>query len=194
MNRWRALGTRWPAQRADPVVGDIIALDYAAWKITEIWPKDDKTVYRVNLELAHGTHHLSESTIKCSSFQFRTLDIYPSGRVPLCSCCGNPAPCRIAVAERVASEVMEVTEKRMARAGIPGICYACGEVISSRQGSITYPADEGNIQLPGYPSPRFHTRRECSDARYSYAKDRAKVMPDHLAFDDIYAHEERRAL
>lgn len=183
-----------PFQRTDPAVGDVIAHDFAAWKITEIWPKDDKSSYRVNLELAHGTHRLAEGTLKCNGFQFRSIDVYPAGRVPLCSCCGHPAPCRTAEAERVASQVMEVTEQRMARAGIPGICYACGEVISSRQGSVTYPADEGNIQLPGYPSPRFHTRRECSDERYLYAKDRAKAMPDQLAFDDIYTHEERRAL
>lgn len=194
MNRWRALGTQWPAQRADPVVGDIIALDYAAWKITEIWPKDDKSSYRVNLELAHGTHQLSGSTIKCDRWQFRTIDVYPSGRVPLCSCCGHPFPCRTAEAERISGEVMEETEQRMARAGIPGICYGCGEVISTRQGSLTYPSDEGNVQLPGYPSPRFHTRKECGDARFAYAKDRAKAMPDRLAFDSIYAHEERRAL
>ncbi|OIH85994.1 hypothetical protein BLJ79_04150 [Arthrobacter sp. UCD-GKA] len=177
-----------------PKVGDVIAHDFAAWTITEIWPKDDKSIYRVKLALAYGMHETREGTIRLSRYQFRALEIYPVGRVPLCSCCGHPAPCRISEAERVSSEVMEVTEKRMARAGIPGICYACGEVISNRQGSITYPADEGNVQLPGYPSPRFHTRRECADARYAYAGDRAKAMPDHLAFDDIYATEERRSL
>lgn len=192
MNRWQGLARA--DYRTEAVEGEVIAYDFGAWIITGIHADDAKTTYALDLKCLYGEHKGREGTLKLSRHGFRSIARYAAGRVPLCSCCGNPAPCRIAEAERVASASMALLEIRMARAGVPGICYACGEVITNRQESLTYPPDEGNIQLPGYPSPRFHLRGQCSNARWNYAEDRAKRLPDQLAVDPDYAKHERQTL
>lgn len=192
MSDWQPLGCGW-RHRKDPEPGDVIALEFAAWEIMDVLQLENHRTQLV-LKKLYGAHDMPRAQLTVGRIGLRSLHFYPSGRVPLCSCCANPMPCRTAEAERIAAEEMVIVEKRMARAAIPGICYACGEVITSRQGSLTYPPDEGNVQLPGYPSPRFHTRDNCYENRHQYAADRAKHMPDKFAFDPDYERQERQNL
>lgn len=174
---WRPLHarTRWVSGTANPIKeGDVIALQFNAWRIDRIDINDAGTVMR--LTRAFGDSELTDGEIGPLG-PYVNIQVYDDGRVPLCSCHHHPFPCREMEAERVAADEFAIMEQRMARAGLDDVCYACGEAISSRQGSITYPAAEGHVQLPGYPAPSFHTRDRCFDGRYSYAKDRAKILP-----------------
>ena len=55
-------------------------------------------------------------------------------------------------------------------------CQACGERITSRQGSVTAPED--HLLLPGFGPPRFHTRHACREGLDSYDRDRRRVLGD----------------
>lgn len=79
-------------------------------------------------------------------------------RYPVCSCHGHPWPCQDADRDRVAAMQARVMEREIARA-LPGLCPACGEPITARQKTITYPGE--NLNVPGGPEPTFHLRRFC---------------------------------
>lgn len=186
MSEWQGTNTR----NRKPSIGDVLAHDYSAWEILGIDPADEPRGIKISIKKLYGRHDFNRGTLTVTGWRSTYLPIYEGSRVPLCSCCAMPFPCRESDAERIAADEMALMEKRMARAGVPGICYACGEVITTRQKSLTYPAGEGNVQLPGYPSPRFHMRDQCGNARWSYARARSRVFPDKLAFDPDYARQE----
>lgn len=84
--------------------------------------------------------------------------VYPAGRWPMCSCCGEPTPCRAAIADRIVASDVARAEEHASRA--PGACWSCGEVITRRQASVVYPGV--NLDLPTATAPRFHTRAACA--------------------------------
>lgn len=176
---WRPAAARiQPVRKLSP--DDLIGYDYSAWRVRSVEPSDDGG-YCIEVERQHGDSHTQRGRITTTSYAL--VDVYQHPRIPLCSCCDNPYPCRLQEAERIAAASGELMRKRMQRAEIPGTCYSCGEPITMKQGSFTYPAEEGNIQLPGYPAPRFHTRNACWEGRRTYASDRAKAIPDSLPLD-----------
>lgn len=92
--------------------------------------------------------------------RFRSHDwhVYPpSGRWPVCSCCGEPMPCRAELEDREVTVSLKEVEKFATRA--PGSCWGCGDPITRRQKAVHYPGD--NLDLPGSPAPTFHTRQAC---------------------------------
>lgn len=90
--------------------------------------------------------------------------VYPGGRWPQCSCCGEPMPCRAAITDVKVDAEMERLATMDAR--LPGTCWGCGEPVTSRQRSVTYSGD--NVDLPGGPTVVFHARRACSHLAEKY--------------------------
>jgi len=90
---------------------------------------------------------------------------YPdSGRWPVCSCCGEPMPCRAEVRDRaVAAGVKQLDRIAQIQAGS---CWGCTEPIGRRQVSVAYGGD--NLDLPGGITVRFHTRARCWGAATAY--------------------------
>lgn len=177
---WQAVDRR--ASYRELAVGMVIGWDYRAWEVTHVSPKVDPDEsghdMRATLRRLHGPKHERENQFADMAVSFSSrafgLSIYRSGRIWLCSCCGHPAPCRLEVAEEVSAAEGKEFEKRLNRMG-PGICYACGEVITRRQERVTFPGDHADF--PGRSGPTFHTRRACGSERWLYAK-RAGVDMD----------------
>lgn len=196
INKWFPAGTR--AKHGRLAVGDLIAVERAAWRVMHVADAEptqeerervfrlkperqaEMRPYMVTLRRAHGAeveheNEFQECAMRVSAGAWNRWDHYDEDRVPLCSCCGHPWPCIVTDAMKESTRASEVMERKMANAR-PGCCYSCGEVISHRQGSMTYP--EPNVEIPGFPAPRFHTRNACHEGRYQYEKHRARALPD----------------
>lgn len=213
MKDWYPLGVNRFRSYVRPAVGEVVALDMRAWTVAHVadaelqdeestrlamegW-KDDayqrRLPYMITLHRMHGPKHDGENNVKevgfrVPAFSHHAWEKYDEGRVPLCSCCGHPWPCMVTEAKKASEEQAALLNAKMDRAA-PGQCYSCGEVITHRQGSVTYP--EPNIELLGYPAPRFHTRKSCADGWYSYERKRAKALPDA---EPVYATPQSAAL
>lgn len=198
MNDWRPALLSTERKRR-PEVGDVVALDYRAWAIVHMSDgamtseeiaalerrfkpgyRDQHKPYRVTLRRLHGPVHEVENdqlevALSIEMGAWRTWEVYPEGRVPLCSCCSHPWPCLMVTSAAAAKQQGKLLDEKMAHAQ-PGCCYSCGELISDRQASVVYP--EGNVELPGFPPPAFHLRKCCAGARYEYDKLRTKALPD----------------
>jgi hypothetical protein len=75
---------------------------------------------------------------------------------PVCASCGEPYPCSeldIKDAEEKASAELTRLEGIM-----PGCCWACAEVVTSRQKSAVFTGE--NLLLPGGPPVVFHLREK----------------------------------
>lgn len=157
-------------------VGMVVGWDWAAWEITHMSPKVEPDEHgrdtRATLHRLYGPKHRNENdrgdlAVSFASRSTWSIHVYRDGRVWLCSCCGDPAPCRMQVAEESSKRASEVFEQRLNRMG-PGICYACGEVITQRQDRVTFPGEHADF--PGRSGPTFHTRRKCAQERYAYSR------------------------
>lgn len=163
-------------------VGDVVAYAYAAWKITHIGPMVEPDEHgrdtRATLHRLHGPKHERENSHDDLVVRFRAswhgFEVYRRGRVYLCSCCGHPAPCRMQVAEEASELAAKEFDQRLSRMG-PGLCYGCGEVITTRQERITFPGDHADF--PGRGGPTFHARQKCAGERWAYAR-RASRDPE----------------
>lgn len=162
-------------------VGDVVAYDFSAWEVThlakraEISRNGHDTNATLHLLYGPGTPKMNDRQDMGVSFSSTWgPQVYHQGRVWLCSCCGHPAPCRLTIAEEESKRAATEFENRLNRMG-PGICYACGEVITQRQQSMRFEGDHADF--PGRSAPAFHLRRKCASERYAYAA-RAKSHPD----------------
>jgi hypothetical protein len=184
--RWLPTNTNY--HLGPPPVGRLMARDHAVWRITavttrplsdadrdmwmeagmpdiETWPCRP---YRVNVEFIAGarpdwarTEEPVNGSMKLpavATYDRASWDLYPeSGRWPMCSCCGEPMPCRAELQDREVAAGLAEVEKFAKK--MPGCCWACSEPITSRQRAVAYPGD--NLDLPGGPPVRFHTRAKC---------------------------------
>lgn len=196
MRDWYPLGT--VKQPGRPSVGDMVAYARGAYIVSHVADAEPteaeeqrlanysaesrirQAPYSMTIDLVHGQHdpeyvnEFKQRALRVPALSYHRWDVYVEGRVPLCSCCSNPWPCLMIDAAAESKRAGEVMEQRMEHAK-PGCCYSCGEVISHRQGSVRYP--EGNVDIPGYPAPRFHTRNTCWEGRYQYEIRRKKAIP-----------------
>jgi hypothetical protein len=99
---------------------------------------------------------------------WKSFGRYPDGHYPICATCGEPTPCREVVARRLAEQAGEV----MDRYDQEGICPACQEPVTARQGRETF---GWNLEVPGGPPVTFHTRRSCGDQLYGYRERLSKA-------------------
>jgi hypothetical protein len=181
MTSWSPAGT-WNRHRA--AVGDLVAREHAVWRVTavtdttpteaerDVWVDAGMPdvwrgrPYRVDLAWVAGVRPAGAGggefdawvQVPAEAHPRHCWDVYPSsGRWPQCSCCGEPMPCRAEVEDREVTLALRQVEKLAKRR--PGCCWGCGDPITSRQKSVTYPGD--NLDLPGGMEVRFHTRSGC---------------------------------
>lgn len=100
--------------------------------------------------------------------------VYPRDRWPMCSCCGEPSPCR-ADAEDVTVGAAVRKAERFGEC-MPGCCWACHEPVTSRQTSVRY--DGVNLDLPTSLPPQFHTRQACRRLAVAYELRWLAADPD----------------
>ncbi|MDQ5860691.1 MAG: hypothetical protein M3536_00310 [Actinomycetota bacterium] len=196
MSRWGALGAKRDYKAGPPNVGDVVAWDRCAYLVTHVADAElldserggslHRPPYMMTIQRIHGPaneheNDMQERALRIPLGTYHCWEVYDEGRVPLCSCCGHPWPCMITDAKYVAERQAEAFNAKLDRAA-PGQCYSCGEVITYRQGSVTYP--EPNVELLGYPAPRFHTRKTCAEGMYHYDQKRAKALPDAPPIND----------
>lgn len=196
MSRNRTWNPLQTDRRRRPNPGDLIALDHAVWRITavtdlplsdadrDVWMDvgmPDLTAwhgrpYRAGVQWVAGVRPdwadaggaVDEASVDIpanNSWSGAQWDVYPaSGRWPQCSCCGEPMPCRAELQDREVTSALNQVEKFAKR--LPGACWGCEEPITHRQKSVTYAGD--NLDLPGGPEARFHTRQDCHYSACQY--------------------------
>lgn len=194
-NRWRPEGTRDTGYEP-PKAGDLIAREHAVWLVESVryteltdaererWvelgmPDLEKwkgRPYEVHVSWVGGARpgwsREGETAMKASIEvpaadygRYAEWDVYPpSGRWPMCSCCGEPMPCLAEMQDREVTAGMNKLATLATK--LPGHCWACDEPFSYRQKSVTYVGD--NLDLPGGPEVKFHTRSKCSSRAEAY--------------------------
>lgn len=169
-----------------PEEGDVVAIERAAWKViryTDAAPTPEEREraatagpwadryrpYELLLQRLHGPAHDAEDdrhvvSVCVPGDSYPGIPVYPHGRVPLCSCCGHPWPCRIADEQATAEAALKRAEKAMRV--MPGCCPACNEPITTRQRSIRFGGP--NLLNPLAEGPTYHTRGRCWHAASRY--------------------------
>lgn len=168
-----------------PEAGWVVALGHSVWEITAVEDirlnaadRDDLTEwekwrpgvewkrrpFKATLKWLGGVRPdwlkdgEDEGTITAhSDSKSITWNVYDNGRWPQCSCCGEPMPCRAAITDAQVQHGMDKLAHLEAK--MPGACWACGEPITTRQKAVTYAGE--NLDLPGGPTVKFHTRQKC---------------------------------
>lgn len=96
-------------------------------------------------------------------------------RFAVCSCHGDPWPCRVEVQEHVVARETAALEETLAGLA-PGVCAACLKPIGRRK-AITFP--EPHAEVPGAPGPTFHLGGKCRSAAIGYEQGpRLAAYPD----------------
>ena len=187
---WHPAGVVKEYGRRRLTVGDLVAYDHRAWEVTHVrvedFAEDDlpraggyrpeyleqMRPWSVSLRRIHGARHDRENSrqeiaLRVRAFAYGSFDRYANGRVPLCSCHGEPWPCIEADQQAQAVKELEAAERELSR--MPGCCPACDEPVTSRQKSITFGGP--NVRNPLAEGPTFHLRRKCRHeaARYEEA-------------------------
>lgn len=101
--------------------------------------------------------------------------VYPSGRWPMCSCCGEPTPCRAELDDRAVAAAIAEMDRLTAKQ--PGHCWACDEPIGPRQRVVAYPGV--NVDYPPGPDAVFHLRGKCYGAAADYELRWIAADPAH---------------
>lgn len=189
-----------------PAVGEVVAYGWAAWEVMHVsdavsTAEEDEKLrgytpefrashrpYRVTLRRRHGPkspreNNLGDTTLRVPAGSFYRWDKYRSGRVPLCSCCGDPWPCRANLAEQAAAESARRVDELGRRAEV-GACFGCGEPVTTRQRVIRYP-DAENVRVLLAAAPVFHERRSCRPHVVEYERERARRLPDAPPVVDV---------
>ncbi|WP_134324551.1 hypothetical protein [Cumulibacter soli] len=175
-----------------PEEGDLVAWNYAAWRVAHVRTndpteeqaarinaysepfRDRRLPYSVTLTRLHGPKNRHENSRGDLGL---TIDpshgggfwwFYKSERIPLCSCCGHPYPCKAAVDDKRAERAGEALDRKMAWSQ-PGVCYACGEPITRRMKAGRVGTE--HAEIPGFPAPSWHVGRgRCAVAMHRYAE------------------------
>lgn len=90
---------------------------------------------------------------------------------PICACCGGPTPCRWQEAKKAGEQAV----RTMTRFELAGVCPACGEVVTKRQRSFTWP---DNVEVIGGPPVTFHTRSHCWSSAREYERKWVADAPE----------------
>lgn len=144
--------------------GDLVAIDYQPWSFIDLRMSDDG-VPVVQVERNGKRTHFG---IKTDRRWASLPKVINPEHYPVCSC-GDLIPCRDEDMRRtIAQETATLN-----RYTTPGICPSCGEVITLRQKSMSWP----NIILPGTPDVQFHLRWSCRREAMDY--DRKCVAAGH---------------
>lgn len=184
--------------------GDLVGLYYATWQVVDVTPVEDydlsdderrhmglfkpdaresRRPYYVVLRHERGpllvpTKRLHDGvhTLHLRLNEGGSLPALPD-RYPVCSCHGDPWPCRDQVRDW-AAEQEGVRLERLLASVAPGVCAGCLEPITHRQDKLSFP--EEHALIPGAPGPTYHAgRAECwwSARRYE-TEHRLRLDPD----------------
>lgn len=191
-------------------VGDVIGFDHAAWRVEHVqdavatgeeqaslegasapirWPGVGP--YNFTVRRLHGPPHRAErkepglAAFRKNRGYGSWWTLYPDGRVPLCSCCGDPWPCRMLEAERYAHQEGQLLNELSTRVET-GACFGCGKPVTTRQATIQYP--EGNLRVPLAPPPVFHARESCRDEVVEYERLRSRVLPEAAPMVHVHTY------
>lgn len=186
---WYPLHTR---HQNRPDASQLVAYQHAVWRIVKVedallsetdrekWldcgMPDLETwqqrPYRVTMDWVGGAKppwtddgdDHKRGTVDIPAAKYFQWDVYAGGRWPQCSCCGEPMPCRAELEDHQVTASLD----RVARLESipPGACWACGEPITTRQKTVTYPGE--NLDLPGGQQVHFHTRGQCRGSAHDY--------------------------
>lgn len=154
----------WGAQRHDgvPVLGALVADEHRVWQVVDIRALgagvDCPSARTHQLVLEARTGEADRRQVQTNSYG--AWWTYP-GRFPVCSCCGEPPPCRGYLVEVAALAELA----RMRRFEIGGVCPVCGEPVETGQESVSF---QTNLEVPLGPPVSFHLqpsvcRRGASD-------------------------------
>jgi hypothetical protein len=155
----------WGAVRADgvPTLGALVADDHVVWEVASVvdlvpradWP--GTRTHRLGMESRTGPPVVRQAT----TGPYSAWWTYP-GRFPVCSCCGEPAPCRVQLRE----DTVERELARMRRFETPGQCPACGEPVRKDQPAVRFPV---NLEVPLGPPVTYHVgSTRCQLAAVDY--------------------------
>jgi hypothetical protein len=195
--RWNPDGAKRIYHRL-PEVGDLFPFRHGVWRlirVRDLDPTEDEvaawiasgmedwnrpTPYEVAVEAVAGHtgklkpgEHGGMRVPRTGKSDYRTWYVYPRGRYPICSCCGEPTPCReTLIDERV--EWSSEKDDRLAKVP-PGCCWACHEPITRRQVAVRYAGI--NLDLPLGPDVIFHTRQKCVSEAMRYEERWLKSDP-----------------
>lgn len=162
-------------------IGQLLPFRHSMWRIRSITDRDPKWL----LELEHIRGPLEALGIKTRTLALGETVIHigvnkerlqaMTEPFPVCSCHGHPWPCTVM---RDAKNAERATERWMKLYDLSAasVCNSCGEAITSRQRSITFP--EPWLQLADAPPPEYHTRINCWLAAQRYEEEyRLKHYP-----------------
>lgn len=143
-----------------PEIGSLVAVDRQPWIVASV--QDDGT--HVELELHKPGQEHPRYRARYSATARRPWTPLPE-HYAICGHCAELAPCvgheQQVNAHRIA---VRLTEELSI---LPGMCPACNEPITARQGVIDFPGE--NVRNPlAPPTPVFHTRQRCWDAAALY--------------------------
>lgn len=145
----------------------------AAWKAEfDEWartptdkPAPQRSTWRhrpVNVVVVPDGGGTEEHRVGPASYVF---DVLPE-HYAVCVRCGELPPCREEEVDREVDKQVAKSDRLMSIQ--PGACMGCGETISSRQKTVSFPGP--NLWRPDLAdgTVRFHARSECSHWVYAY--------------------------
>lgn len=172
----------WGATRTDgvPAIGTLLADGHVVWHVASVadldhhkdWP--GARTHELELESRTGAVVVR----RVATGPYSAWWTYP-GRFPVCSCCGEPSPCR----RQLAEEAVERELARMRQFETPGVCPACGEAVLPGQLAVTFPA---NLEVPLGPPVTYHVgSARCRISAVDYQQAWLHRYPDaHELIDD----------
>lgn len=170
---WHPTGSQ-PIRHSDIEEGMLIAVERRVFRVLRVVTKDNEVFMRVRrLHGQPAPHERPDQTVTVAGRLRSLVPVYPDGRVPLCTCCGEPWPCAAADREREGARAIGDALRKTERAQV-GACMACGEPVTARQKRVVAP--EPNVELPGFDAPVFHLRRDCAAGLYAYERSRRKAL------------------
>jgi hypothetical protein len=187
--RWYANGAL-PFQK--PKLGDVIAHDYAAWRVISLdpWPVEKWSERHREQVEAYGESYapvvavlrpveITSQDVRARDYDKHfivggsyTWQVYPNEHYPVCATCHGPLPCR----ERVNEREVDQAVRQMRRHETAGVCPACGEVVTRRQRSLTF---SENLEVPLGQPVTFHLRGRCFYEAGEYEKRWVAADPEH---------------
>lgn len=149
-----------------PELGALVADDHAVWEVLDVVELDhdrDWPGARTH-ELVLGSRTGPASVRRVATSWYSAWWVYQD-RVPLCSCCQEPVPCRARVvddtAQRILGEMLRFSER--------GRCPACLRQVSGARRSVTFSA---NARVPLGPAVSFHLDEPgCRNAAAAYERE-----------------------
>lgn len=191
-----------------PPVGALVVIDHQVYRVLSVnpvpevdWTDEERqhvalrraemrdtfapvhvVVRPVGVDTIH-TAHSRDLHFRYQKLRHRSLHVFEDEHYPVCACCQEPMPCREELRKREAEKAI----RHMSRYEQPGVCPACGELVTTRQKGRTYP----NSVIPGGAPVTFHVgRRNCRWEADEYAKTVAGEVPIQEALPDPAARED----